>query len=365
MNGNAQQDRDGSAEEAAGAGGAPAYGTGAAPAERADTGGPAVEGVAPAAAVPEPVVLPAVPWRAVVVFVVLAFGLAWAACSPMWISGQGLQDPRFGLWTILMMYTPTVAALVAVFLVHRPRSVPRLLGLWPLRPRGRTIGFCLLALFGLCALPLLAILLGGALGLVQLDLQNLSGMAQSPILQSAQDVPLQLVLIISIAALPVNSLVSALATLGEEIGWRGWLLPNLRSLGTWPALLLSGVIWGVWHAPLILLGYNFGYTDLRGVGLMIVFCVFVGILLGWLRLRTATVWPCVLGHAAINSASSVSLMLLSASELKDVQALGMGSFLGIPGWILMAVVIVVLVLTGQLRKQVRAGVPTGAGVSGQ
>src|SRR5699024_11273606 len=36
-----------------------------------------------------------------VVFVVLAFGLAWAACSPMWISGQGLQDPRFGLWTIL------------------------------------------------------------------------------------------------------------------------------------------------------------------------------------------------------------------------------------------------------------------------
>src|SRR5699024_10561760 len=148
-------------------------------------------------------------------------------------------------------------------------------------------------------------------------------------------------------------------------GWRGWLLPNLRSLGTWPALLLSGVIWGVWHAPLILLGYNFGYTDLRGVGLMIVFCVFVGILLGWLRLRTATVWPCVLGHAAINSASSVSLMLLSASELKDVQALGMGSFLGIPGWILMAVVIVVLVLTRQLRKQVRAGAPTRAGVSGQ
>src|SRR5699024_6099127 len=326
--------------------------------------GPVAAATAPVAP-PAPVVPPAVPWRAVVVFVVLAIGLAWAACSPMWISGEGLQDPRFSLWTIVMMYTPTVAALVTVFLVHRPRSVPRLLGLWPLRPWGRTIGFCLLALFGLCALPLLAILLGGALGLVQLDLQNLSGMAQSPILQSAQDVPLQVVLIISIVALPVNSLVSALATLGEEIGWRGWLLPNLRPLGTWPALLLSGVIWGVWHAPLILLGYNFGYTDLRGVGLMIVFCVFVGILLGWLRLRTATIWPCVLGHAAINSASSVSLMLLSASELKDVQAMGMGSFLGIPGWILMAAVIVVLVLTRQFRKQVRAGVPTGPGVSGQ
>src|SRR5699024_11776789 len=86
-------------------------------------------------------------------------------------------------------------------------------------------------------------------------------MAQSPILQSAQDVPLQVVLIISIVALPVNSLVSALATLGEEIGWRGWLLPNLRPLGTWPALLLSGVIWGVWHAPLILLGRSEEHTS--------------------------------------------------------------------------------------------------------
>src|SRR5699024_5737044 len=125
MNGNAQQDRDGSAEDGAGAGGAPAYGAGAAPAEGADAGGPAVEGVAPAAVVPEPVVPPAVPWRAVVVFVVLAFGLAWDACSPLWISGAGLQVPRFSLWTILMLYPPTVAALVAVFLVHRPRSVPR------------------------------------------------------------------------------------------------------------------------------------------------------------------------------------------------------------------------------------------------
>src|SRR5699024_3491243 len=55
-----------------------------------------------AAPTAEPVVPSAVPWRAVVVFTVLAIGLAWAACSPMWLSGQGLQDPRFGLWTIVM-----------------------------------------------------------------------------------------------------------------------------------------------------------------------------------------------------------------------------------------------------------------------
>ena len=312
-----------------------------------------------------PVVPARVPWRAVGVFTVLALGLAWAACAPLWLSGQGLQDPQFGLWAVVMMYTPTVAALIVVIRTVRPRRIPQLLGLWPIRPLRRTIGFCVLALLGLCALPLLAILLGGAMGLIDLDVQNLSGMAQNPVFAETNGLPLQLVLIVTIAALPINSLVSALATLGEEIGWRGWLLPNLRPLGTWPALLLSGVIWGVWHAPLILLGYNFGYADLRGVGLMIIFCVFLGALLGWLRLRTATIWPCVLGHSAVNSASSVSLMVLSVSELGNVHGVGLGSFLGIPGWILMAAAIVVLLLTGQFRKQVRAGVPTGSVPFGQ
>lgn len=300
-----------------------------------------------------------VPWRAVIVFTVLALGLAWAACAPLWVSGLGLAHPQFMLWTVLMMYAPAVAALVVVLWVRRPHRVTELLGLWPIRPLGRTIGFCVLALLGLCTLPLLAMVLGGALGLVDLDLQNLSGMAQNPALAAA-DLPLQLLLVVTIAALPVNTLISALATLGEEVGWRGWLLPNLLPLGTWPALVLTGLIWGVWHAPLILLGYNFGYTDVRGVALMIVFCVFVGVLLGWLRLRTATIWPCVLGHAAINSATSASTMFLSANELGNVQGIGIGSFLGIPGWMLMAVLIAVLVLMGQFRKQVRPGAPTGA-----
>src|SRR5699024_2673260 len=133
--GAAAEGADGAAAE--GVNGTPVNGSAT---DGTDTDGAAASGVPAAAgpvaaatapvAPPAPVVPPAVPWRAVVVFVVLAIGLAWAACSPMWISGEGLQDPRFSLWTIVMMYTPTVAALVTVFLVHRPRSVPRLLGLW-------------------------------------------------------------------------------------------------------------------------------------------------------------------------------------------------------------------------------------------
>jgi uncharacterized protein len=57
------------------------------------------------------------------------------------------------------------------------------------------------------------------------------------------------------AALLVAPAINAIPAFGEEWGWRGWLLPRLIGLDTWPALLLSGLVWGIWHAPLTLLGY--------------------------------------------------------------------------------------------------------------
>jgi len=65
------------------------------------------------------------------------------------------------------------------------------------------------------------------------------------------------------------------------VGWTLGLLPKLLPLGQWRALLLSGPIWGAWHAPVVALGYNYPQHHALGPLLMIVFCVIFGILLGW------------------------------------------------------------------------------------
>jgi hypothetical protein len=57
--------------------------------------------------------------------------------------------------------------------------------------------------------------------------------------------------------------------------------PKLLPLEQWRALLLSGAIWGAWHAPVVALGYNYPQHHALGPLLMIVFCVIFGILLGW------------------------------------------------------------------------------------
>ena len=307
-----------------------------------------------------PVLPQTVSWPRVGVFVLLAMGLAWVVCSPMWVSGQGLAHPLSQVLMAAMMFTPTVATLAVVFIGGRPKSVPRLLGLGPLRPVRRTLGMTVLSLGMFCVLPFLAVFLGGAVGLIRLDLTNFSAAAaqiEALGVPGMEGIGPETYVLINVLAVPVNALISSLAAFGEELGWRGWLLPNLLPLGRWPALLLSSVIWSLWHAPIILLGYNFGYTDARGLVLMTGFCLGVGVLLGWLRLRTASVWPAVIGHGAVNTATAATLLLLHADQLGDTAQIGIGTFLGLPGWILMAAGIVVLVVSGQFRKQAEPGIP--------
>jgi membrane protease YdiL (CAAX protease family) len=102
----------------------------------------------------------------------------------------------------------------------------------------------------------------------------------------------------------VNSPIASGLALGEEIGWRGFLYPRLRAkLGDTLAVLAVGVIWGVWHAPLLLLGYNYP-TLAPGWRLvwMSVFCIELTAILAWVRQRSRSVWPAAIGHGTVNAA---------------------------------------------------------------
>ena len=90
--------------------------------------------------------------------------------------------------------------------------------------------------------------------------------------------------------------------LGEEIGWRGFLLPRLTGRFGWRAgCLLSGCIWAVWHYPLLLFAdYNSGTPKLFAMICFTVMVIGSAFQLGWLRLRSNSLWPCALLHASHN-----------------------------------------------------------------
>lgn len=290
---------------------------------------------------------------ATIAFVVLALGLAWLVALPLWLS-EGLANPLAGILIQTMMFTPALAVLI-VLLVLRP--VPkgerlRFLGMWPLRPAKRVVWMMVLGLFGPVVLIVASVGVAALCGWVQLDLFGFSGYTEQleALVPAGTPLPPTWVAVLAqLIAIPfAAATINALFAFGEELGWRGFLVPALRPLGTWPALLISGAVWGLWHAPVILLGYNFGRYDIAGVLLMTGGCIAWGILLGWLRLRSASLWPAVFAHGAMNATAGLIAVLYAAGTSFDMALAGP---LGIAGWIVCAVVIVILALMGQFRRQ--------------
>ncbi|MDE6780639.1 MAG: CPBP family intramembrane metalloprotease [Ruminococcus sp.] len=102
--------------------------------------------------------------------------------------------------------------------------------------------------------------------------------------------------------------------LGEEIGWRGFLFPELKkSLGKTKGVLLGGVIHGVWHFPLMLLvGYEYGKNyigaPLLGLFAFCIFTVATGIISDYFYEKSDSIWLPALFHGSINSAINPYLL---------------------------------------------------------
>ena len=105
------------------------------------------------------------------------------------------------------------------------------------------------------------------------------------------------------------------AALGEEIGWRGFLVPVLaQRFGFVQTALISGTIWAAWHVPLIVFGdYNGGTPAWYSVMCFAAGVLGVGFLFAWMRLLSGSIWPCVMLHAVHNTIVQEVLTPLTAN----------------------------------------------------
>ena len=123
--------------------------------------------------------------------------------------------------------------------------------------------------------------------------------------------PQTYLLISVIGSVTYAPLINTILALGEEIGWRGFMYPQLKArFGYKKGILFGGVIWAVWHWPLIrLIGYEYGvgYIGFPISG-MLVFCVFTtagGLIHDWLYEKSGSIWLPALFHGSINAAATL------------------------------------------------------------
>ena len=254
-------------------------------------------------------------------YFLLAFGLAWlcqvGGCMAL------LQKQNAVLYQLALVAT-MLCPLLAVLLVQKVfLRQPTGIG-WKVQGKRR---FWLAAWFGPAVFTVLAAVLYFAVFPHRLDLSGSwlataygSEMDAQTLRRELGVSNLSYMLETGLFAITLAPVINMFAALGEEAGWRGYMMPHLKAqLGLLNGRLLGGVIWGVWHWPLMLLvGYEYGtnYLGAPVLGLFVwcIVCFALNTLLDWLYEKTGCIWVPSIAHGAFNAVAALFVVLTNPAD---------------------------------------------------
>lgn len=277
---------------------------------------------------------------AVSLFLVLAFAISWAIAFAIQQAGGFTAIGPTASVASLMVYMlgPSIAAIVTALVFDRARFWDAL-GL-------RGFRFGTVAIWTVLGWIMALLVTAGS---VLVTVYGFGQAAADPgtaieaqILATGQELPMPietLVLIQFAVGLPFGILFNTVFLLiSEELGWRGWLQPRLAHLGFWRMSILIGLIWGVWHAPIILMGHNYGDMGWTGMGLMVAFTVLLTPFHSLARERGGVIAASGM-HGAINAVGGASLLFIANPVWPWNGLLGVGGFIAmLAGWGVIALV---------------------------
>ena len=264
-------------------------------------------------------------------YFLFAFGMAWLL--QVYASLLLLRDGNAAAYQLLLavsMFCPLVSVLlVQKFWLHQPTGIS-----W--RPRLKGNGrYLLAAWFGPAVFTVLAAVLYFAVFPSRLDTSGswlataYGGQWTPEALKTELGVTTTSYLIQNgLLAVTLAPLANMIPAVGEETGWRGYMMPRLKErLGLLNGRLLGGIIWGVWHWPLMLLvGYEYGtnYLGAPLLGLVVwcVVCFALNTLLDWLYEKTGCIWVPAIAHGALNAVASMPVVLTDPAEASYYTVLG-------------------------------------------
>jgi len=278
--------------------------------------------------------------KGVVVYLLLAFGLAWAFWAIPLLKGLSPRSPVFQLACLPGGLAPAVAALVVRRWITREGFADA-----GLRLNLRAWRYYLFAWLSPFFIAGVIVALAAAFRISQPDFSFERALKiVTPETDLSASLPPMIRLLLPLLMMVQAILVTPLLW-GEEFGWRSYLQIRLCAERPLWAAVATGLIWGVWHYPLVFAGYQFPDHPRLGLLVFPVGTVLVSIIFGWLRLRTGSVWPVSLAHASTNAIGASLTVLLFMGGPHWIWV----CYLGVLGWIPLGAICAWIILSGQLR----------------
>ena len=249
--------------------------------------------------------------KRVIIYTILTFLLVWGVMIPYSICGGKYNSKAMELMLIYSMLCPALSVIITRKITNEgydmtgPKSMKLGIDL-----RNKKWIFYILAFI----LPIVYFDLGEliyyAIFPKTLDFSQLNNLG----------IPKKLLFLLPLSVI-ASTFIFSFGALGEEIGWRGYLYPKLEELfGTTKAVIIGGIIWGVWHYPALYAGHNFGHNYIgepwTGFIVFTIFTIVVGAILYYFTKRTDSVWGAAFMHAANNAFSSATILGLAYSDKK-------------------------------------------------
>lgn len=262
------------------------------------------------------------------IFLVVTFGLTWGLLIPAGFmlgtfeNGEASSLVMVGL-IALSMFFPLAGALIANFTCKPEERID--LG-WQPRIK-QNVPTYLVAWFAPAAIALLGCVVFFASNPHLFDptmrsyIETSAAAAGLAPDQLAGQMPPVLILLGTTLffALVIAPFINMIPAFGEELGWRGMLYPTLSEhMSMRSAALVTGIIWGLWHAPAIAMGHNYGMGyegfPVAGILTMTLLCTAMSCWLSLLRTRSGSVWPCALAHGAFNAIANLGVVFCSVGQ---------------------------------------------------
>lgn len=260
------------------------------------------------------------------IYLFFAFGLAWSLFIGYALTGHKWdgENPYLETFVGLGMFVPLLAHVITRFLTREGFALTgKDSMMFGISFKDRKWMYYLFAVFA----PWLYFELG--FGIVILAIP--SGFD----LEAYKELGVSLrMILLSPVICMISGVVASSAALGEEGGWRGYMMPKLiRLMGLKKAVVVGGILWGLWHAPLTCIGHNFG-TDYQGfpfwgILIMCLECTFMGMMLTFVTVRTNSIWPAAFMHAVNNQNPCILKFFMDEAAVKRLEPFPLFTYAGL------------------------------------
>lgn len=272
--------------------------------------------------------------KKILIFLAFCFGISWVSAGIFYLCGIDYQSVWGFLFATVYMFFPLVSVLLTQLVTGEKLFSD--IGISFRLNKWWWLGWLvIIPLPILLSLPVSALFPGVSIGT---DTASLNATMDAMQAQGMPLGPFGVGIITLLSGFVAGLTVNALFAFGEESAWRGFLHRLLKGKGFWKECLIIGVIWGIWHAPLILMGHNYPEHPVAGVFMMVAFCVLVTPLMVFIREKSGSVIMAAIAHGTINALGGLPIVyLIGYKEL-------LSGITGLAGFIVLAVADIVILL---------------------